>query len=95
MPSSRRSRRRPYTEDHRPVDLTRLTGGRRTEVRRGEEWTVQPVRPSDKTYRCPGCHQDIGPGTEHLVAWATDSLFGPDAALAARRHWHTRCWSMG
>ncbi len=28
----------------------------------------------------------------HVVAWSDDGLFGPDAALADRRHWHTSCW---
>ena len=30
-----------------------------------------------------------------VVAWAEDSLFGAEAALAARRHWHTACWDRG
>jgi hypothetical protein len=92
MPSSRRSSRRPYTDEPRPLDLERATGGRRTEMRRGEEWTVQSVRSSEKTYTCPGCHQPVPSGTPHVVAWATESLFGREAALAERRHWHTRCW---
>lgn len=92
MPSSRRSSRRPYSEEPRPLDLERATGGRRTETRRGEEWTVQSVRSSEKTYTCPGCHQPVPAGTPHVVAWASDSLFGREAALAERRHWHTRCW---
>jgi hypothetical protein len=92
MPSSRRSSRRPYSEEPRPLDLERATGGRRTEIRRGEEWTVQNVRSSEKTYTCPGCHQPVPAGSAHVVAWATESLFGREAALAARRHWHLRCW---
>lgn len=39
----------------------------------------------DKTYRCPGCQQEIRPGTAHLVAVANDDVEG-------RRHWHTQCW---
>ena len=57
--------------------------------------TVQKVRGNDKTYRCPGCQQEIAGGTPHVVAWADDSLFGAEAALAARRHWHTACWDRG
>lgn len=56
---------------------------------------MQKVRGNDKTYRCPGCQQEIAGGTPHVVAWADDSLFGAEAALAARRHWHTACWDRG
>lgn len=45
---------------------------------------VQPYR-ALKTYRCPGCDQEIFPRTLHLVAWPQDS---PEQ----RRHWHRACW---
>jgi hypothetical protein len=35
----------------------------------------------------------IPPGVEHVVAWANDGMFGADAALDARRHWHPACWA--
>ncbi len=38
-----------------------------------------------KTYRCPGCHQEIRPGTPHLVVMIEGDLEG-------RRHWHIPCW---
>ena len=38
-----------------------------------------------KAYRCPGCEQEVRPGTPHVVAWPLGS---PDD----RRHWHTPCW---
>jgi hypothetical protein len=50
------------------------------EVRR-----VQPYQ-AVKTYRCPGCHQDIRPGLGHLVVV-------PEAAPDLRRHWHHACWA--
>jgi hypothetical protein len=46
---------------------------------------VQPYR-ARKLYRCPGCNQEIFPGTGHLVAW-------PDGAPEQRRHWHRPCWN--
>lgn len=95
MASKRPSRRRPWGEPHRELDLDRAMGGRSTASRRGEDWTVQKVRGSDKTYRCPGCQQEIPAGTPHVVAWAQDSLFGAGAALDARRHWHSACWERG
>ncbi|WP_377465267.1 hypothetical protein [Populibacterium corticicola] len=94
MPSSRRSSKRPYSTEHRELNMQVATGGRRTVTRRGEDWTVQNIRSSDKTYICPGCNHSIAPGLAHVVAWANDSLFGQDAALAERRHWHTRCWTI-
>ncbi|KNC18812.1 ATP/GTP-binding protein [Arthrobacter sp. RIT-PI-e] len=58
------------------------------------EWTVRRIteRNAAKTYTCPGCHASILPGIAHLVVWREDSLFGPETALADRRHWHVRCW---
>lgn len=54
------------------------TGG--VEVRR-----VQPYQ-ARKTYRCPGCNQDIAAGTGHVVVVPLDA---PDL----RRHWHAPCWA--
>lgn len=94
MPSSRRSKRRPWTEPHPELDVQRATGGRRSEDAPDGSWTVQHVRGSTKSYRCPGCQGMVGPGTAHVVAWAQDGLFGQDQAVADRRHWHTACWQM-
>jgi hypothetical protein len=95
MPSKRRSSKRPYSQPHPELDVDRVAGGgARTERGPGgEEYKVVIPRPTDKTYVCPGCHQEILPFSQHLVAWATDGLFGTEAAAAARRHWHTRCWN--
>jgi hypothetical protein len=38
-----------------------------------------------KSYRCPGCQQEIRPGAPHLVI-----VTGHD--VEGRRHWHTPCW---
>ena len=52
-----------------------------------------------KTYRCPGCDQEIRLGTPHVVTWpayARDSDLDPwdtDSAADLRRHWHTPCWN--
>jgi len=91
---SRRGRKRPYGEEHQPLDVDRLTRGfARTEVdRQGRSWTVRDVRGSEKTYRCPGCGGDIPPGVPHVVAWTEEHLFGAAAGLAERRHWHRQCW---
>jgi hypothetical protein len=64
-------------------------GPERTESAPDGDWMVRPVpgAASTKTYRCPGCDQEIPPGTAHLVAWPAHTS-GP----ADRRHWHNPCW---
>jgi len=71
-----------------------LTGWKRTEVRRGLEWTVQPVTAAQagKSYVCPGCGRGVATGVAHLVVWRADGVLGDQADLAGRRHWHTHCW---
>ncbi|MEF2255220.1 MULTISPECIES: hypothetical protein [Microbacterium] len=91
MPRSHRRRPEPAGDD----GLERLIAGwKRTEVRRGVEWTVQPVSAAQatKSYACPGCARPIEPGAAHIVAWRADGVLGDAADLAARRHWHSHCW---
>ncbi|MGB9111966.1 MAG: hypothetical protein WCF24_04475 [Acidimicrobiales bacterium] len=45
---------------------------------------IQPYA-ATKSYRCPGCNQEITPGVAHLVVV-------PLAAADERRHWHTSCF---
>lgn len=55
------------------------------------DWHVRTITgaAATKTYRCPGCQQEIRPGTAHVVAWRADRHDGDEF----RRHWHTPCWS--
>lgn len=96
MPRSNRPRSR-RRDDEPEDDLSRLLSGwRRTEVRRGSVWNVQPVSAAQalKTYLCPGCNLEIAPGVAHVVAWRADGVMGDAADLAARRHWHSHCWKL-
>lgn len=80
------------------TDLGHLLGAaRRTEVKRGAEFTVQPISAAKalKTYVCPGCQNTIEPGIAHLVTWRNDHLMGEQAGVSERRHWHTHCWRIG
>lgn len=54
-------------------------------------WSVRAISAAaaTKVYRCPGCDQEVRPGTPHVVAWPADGLGGP----GDRRHWHTACWN--
>jgi hypothetical protein len=64
-------------------------GPERIEAGPDGEWVVRamPGEATVKTYRCPGCDQEIQPGTAHLVVWPA---YTP--GLAERRHWHRPCW---
>lgn len=90
---ARSRRRRPYNRSDESFDRL-LAGWKRTESRRGGDWTVQPVSATQalKPYTCPGCGRTIDPGTPHVVAWRADGVLGDQADLAARRHWHEHCW---
>ncbi|GAB3441509.1 hypothetical protein [Actinophytocola sediminis] len=68
-----------------------LTGGwQRLEAAADGEWLVRRVTGTQTTkqYRCPGCDQEIRPGTAHVVVWPADETGG----VADRRHWHESCW---
>lgn len=93
MPRANRRRREPGDDSFDRL----LSGWKRTEVRRGVTWTVQPVGAGqgEKTYTCPGCGRSVTPGLAHIVAWRADGVLGDAADLAARRHWHTTCWRIG
>jgi hypothetical protein len=53
------------------------------------DWIVRqvPSAAASKTYRCPGCDQELPPGTAHVVVWPAEAP-GPQE----RRHWHNSCW---
>ena len=75
---ARRSSKRPYRAEHRPLDMGRLSSMPRTQTGPGgAEFTVRHVRSGDKPYTCPGCNRGIAPGTPHVVAWSSEPLFGP------------------
>ena len=90
-------RNKPKREEHVPLDMNRTQGGRRVETRRGEAFIVQDITAANalKEYSCPGCVVPIPVGMAHIVAWHEEGLFGEEAALRDRRHWHTPCWKSG
>lgn len=103
MPRSNRPRRpvsgkggRSRTANSVPeVDLERARAGiARRESAPDGDWVVRTMtaKNAEKQYICPGCSTAILPGIAHLVVWADDHLFGDDAGLAERRHWHSNCW---
>jgi hypothetical protein len=85
--SPRRNYRRRDAES--PIDRDRVRRGvEAVQAHADGEWLVRKVTSQDKTYRCPGCHQEIRPGVEHVVTWPADER----GDLTDRRHWHTGCW---
>jgi len=87
MPRANRRRR-----DDAPLDLGRLAGAVTTQERyAGRLWSVRRLTgaTSERAYRCPGCEQDIAPGTPHVVVWPADGAGG----VTDRRHWHGPCWT--
>jgi hypothetical protein len=83
--SPRRARRR----DESPAPLRDQVGPGRLEEWRGRDWVVRPVTGQvDRVYRCPGCDQEIRPGTPHVVVWPDG-----ESGVEDRRHWHTSCWA--
>lgn len=49
-----------------------------------EAWLIRGI--SQKLYRCPGCHGEIGIGDEHVVVQYVLREGGTD-----HHHWHRRC----
>jgi len=84
----RRRKKNDRTRDDESALINRITGGERYESGPDGEWAVRRISGSAavKTYRCPGCAQQIPPGMPHVVAWAA---FGDGED---RRHWHSSCW---
>lgn len=93
LSKGKKRRKRPYHLPHRELDVEALTRGfERTETAWDGVWKVRRVVSEHKHYTCPGCHHEIPPNTTHVVAYRQDHIFGAEAGLAERRHWHTGCW---
>lgn len=92
---SRRATSRAVGRDVEADPERGLVGMTRLESGPDGDWLVRPVTgaAATKTYRCPGCDQQIPAGVAHLVAWPAAGLTGQQAAVAERRHWHRACWS--
>ena len=78
---SPRKTRRP-----RPAAPAAPLGPERIEEWPDGDWVVRPVpgAAATKAYRCPGCDQELYPGTAHVVVWPTHAGVGVAAALAHR-----------
>jgi hypothetical protein len=105
MPRSNRPRRRARTSNASSsnsgeLDPDRLLrGGARLEQHPDGAWLVRQLGDTRtganaaKTYRCPGCRQEIPGGTAHLVVWPAEQPIDAFGGVQDRRHWHTACWA--
>ncbi len=87
MPRANRRRR-----EDAPLNVERALGGLTTrQTFGGRDWHVRRLTgaTSERAYVCPGCQQQVGPGTPHVVVWPAEGVGGIDH----RRHWHTPCWA--
>ena len=85
-------RRNHRRDDDTALDEERARRGVERVVRSPDgHWSVRniTVGGAAKSYRCPGCDQEIRPGVAHVVAWPADER----GDLNDRRHWHTACWN--
>jgi hypothetical protein len=90
-PRRNHSRRRAGAEPPRALTDERVRKGiEGVQQWQDGEWMVRSIfgGAAAKTYRCPGCMQEIRPGVAHVVAWPIDGR-GDETD---RRHWHTGCW---
>ena len=89
--------RRPskHTRPFRELRVT-ATGEQRPGGGDGR-WVVRTMSGAAaiKSYRCPGCHQNIAAGVAHLVVWPSEPPIGASQSIPERRHWHTACWRSG
>jgi hypothetical protein len=84
-------RNRPRRDESKPLaDESVRKGVQGIQQWQDGEFQVRSIfgGASEKTYRCPGCMQEIRPGVAHVVAWPIDGR-GDETD---RRHWHTGCW---
>lgn len=98
MARHRRVNKYRRAADAPPRDVERLSyGGARPVLRRGVEWFVRdvPALRAEKQYLCPECGLAIPVGQAHVVAWSAEHLFGDEAAMRDRRHYHSHCWRLG
>jgi hypothetical protein len=95
-PGSRSRRNARRDAQHPALDLERTRRGvDAVETWGAGQWRVRQLTGAGaaKTYRCPGCDQEIRPGTPHVVVWPVD---GDEAgsrdrhSQSERRHWHSQ-----
>lgn len=89
----RRSRKRPWSQPYRELDMGSLSSMPHTETGPdGRPYQVRHLASAAKEYTCPGCLRPVVLGSAHVVAWPEEAPFGLPQGVQARRHWHSECW---
>jgi hypothetical protein len=76
----------------RPINLEAALGSLRIETKRGKRYQVRKTFDGSSVYKCPGCNNGITQGATSLTVIEQDHIFGEQAAIDERRHWHESCW---
>lgn len=58
----------------------------------GAVYNVVRQNAAPKTYVCPACQNTIAVGEPNVVVWTEDTIWGAQAGIDGRRHWHEWCW---
>lgn len=58
----------------------------------GKRYQVRKTFEGSSVYKCPGCNHSIEQGKASLTVIEQDHIFGEQAAVDERRHWHESCW---
>lgn len=87
--------RRTHTRQYkafRPLNITAAIGEGFVETKRGKTYSVNKTIDGQSVYKCPNCNQSIKIGEPSYTVIEQDHLFGEQAAIDERRHWHLSCW---
>jgi hypothetical protein len=84
--------RNTASDEVRALNMSAAFGGARLDVKRGKEYLVRKTFDGASIYKCPGCNNSIAAGASSLTVIEQDHIFGEQAAIDERRHWHEGCW---
>ncbi|KMY22541.1 ATP/GTP-binding protein [Actinobaculum suis] len=81
-----------WQRPHRPLNTVAALGGHSLEE--GPNGALYKVvrTTAKKRYMCPGCNGVITVGEQNVMAWTEDTIWGAQAGIDSRRHWHRSCW---
>lgn len=77
---------------NRSISMQILSDGVKIEYKASKKWEVRKTYEGSSVYTCPGCYMPINQGQMSLTVIEMDHIFGQQAAIDERRHWHEGCW---
>ncbi|MDR1033176.1 MAG: hypothetical protein LBL41_00130 [Bifidobacteriaceae bacterium] len=85
-------RKNKWTREHSEINMRAAAGYERIETKRGKDYKVTKTLEGSSVYLCPGCNQAIDQGKPSFTVIELNHMFGEQAAIDERRHWHVTCW---